>query len=86
MEISDSHGKLYCSNNGTIHASCWVKIVTIAKDCQSPNVLLMMTAGGIVLKTVRSITRGEPLLMWFAENILATLNMPYLTNVNITGK
>lgn len=48
--------------------------------------LLMNTDKGVILKTIRSITPGEPLLMWFTENILAMMNMPFLTPSNIQGK
>ncbi|XP_011300597.1 PR domain zinc finger protein 13 [Fopius arisanus] len=62
-------------------------IVTLAKDCQSCNVILMSTERGVVLKTIRVISPGEPLLMWFTENILAMMNMPFLTPyLNIQGE
>ncbi|XP_015437634.1 PREDICTED: PR domain zinc finger protein 13 [Dufourea novaeangliae] len=85
VEVADADGRLYCVD-GLISAPCWLKIVTFAKDCQSCNVLLMTTDKGVILKTIRSITPGEPLLMWFTENILAMLNMPFLTPSNIQGQ
>lgn len=85
VEVADSEGRLYCVD-GLVSTPCWLKIVTFAKDCQSCNVLLMTTDKGVILKTIRSITPGEPLLMWFTENILAMMNMPFLTPCNIQGK
>ncbi|XP_054014691.1 zinc finger protein 420-like [Hylaeus anthracinus] len=46
----------------------------------------MSTENGVILKTVRCISPGEPLLMWFTEDILAMLNMPFLTPSNIQGQ
>lgn len=46
----------------------------------------MMSDNGVMLKTIRNVTPGEPLLMWFTENILAMLNIPFLTPSNIQGK
>ncbi|XP_043269295.1 transcription factor hamlet [Venturia canescens] len=85
VEVADSKGHLYCVD-GLVNAACWVKIVTLAKDCQSCNVLLMSTEKGVVLKVMRCIVPGEPLLMWFTENILALMNMPFLTPSNIQGQ
>ncbi|KAG7199090.1 hypothetical protein KM043_017985 [Ampulex compressa] len=85
VEVADAEGRLYCVD-GLVSTPCWLKIITLAKDCQSCNVLLMTTDKGVVLKTIRSITPGEPLLMWFTENILAMLNMPFLTPSNIQGQ
>ncbi|XP_076685853.1 PR/SET domain 13 [Andrena cerasifolii] len=85
VEVADSDGRLYCVD-GLVSTPCWLKIVTFAKDCQSCNVILMTTDKGVILKTIRSITPGEPLLMWFTENILAMMNMPFLTPCNIQGQ
>ncbi|XP_076753425.1 PR/SET domain 13 [Xylocopa sonorina] len=85
VEVADTDGRLYCVD-GLVSTSCWLKVVTLAKDCQSCNVLLMTTDKGVILKTIRSVAPGEPLLMWFTENILAMLNMPFLTPSNIQGQ
>ncbi|XP_066596958.1 transcription factor hamlet-like [Prorops nasuta] len=85
VEVAEAGGKLYCVD-GLVSTHYWLKIVTLAKDCHSCNVLLMTTDKGVILKTIRSIAPGEPLLMWFTENILAMLNMPFLTPSNIQGQ
>ncbi|XP_063974541.1 zinc finger protein 816 [Diachasmimorpha longicaudata] len=77
VEVANNNGRLYCLN-GLINSACWIKIVTLAKDCQSCNVILMSTEKGVVLKTIRVISPGEPLLMWFTENILAMMKIPFL--------
>ncbi|XP_078039871.1 PR/SET domain 13 [Augochlora pura] len=82
VEIADADGRLYCVD-GLVSTPCWLKIVTLAKDCQSCNVILMATDKGVILRTIRIISPGEPLLMWFTENILAMLEMPFLTPSNI---
>lgn len=85
VEISVREGRLYCLNS-FVSTSCWLKMVPLAKDCQSPNVMLMNAEKGVVLKTIKDIYPGEPLLMWFTENILAMMNIPFLTPRNILGK
>lgn len=85
VEVIDAEGRLYCVDD-LVSTSCWLKIIKFANDCQSCNVLLMINDNGIVLKTIRNVAPGEPLLMWFTENILAMLSIPFLTPSNIQGK
>lgn len=66
-------------------STSWVKMVALAEDCQSCNVLLVLDEKGVVLKTIRRIAPGEEMLMWFTENILAMMSMPFLTPANIQG-
>ncbi|KAK0090237.1 hypothetical protein PV326_004197 [Microctonus aethiopoides] len=68
VEVADANGRLYCLDR-RVNSSYWIKIISFAKDCQSPNVILMTTDHGVILKTMREITPGEPLLMWFTEHI-----------------
>ncbi|XP_076282144.1 PR/SET domain 13 [Lasioglossum baleicum] len=85
VEIADANGRLYCVN-GIVSTPCWLKIITLAKDCQSSNVLLMTTDEGVMLKVARYIAPGEPLLLWFTEHIIALLSMPFLTPTHIQGQ
>jgi len=65
-----------------------LKIITLATDFQNYNVLLMISNDGLVLKAIKDIAVGEPLLMWFEDCILTMLNIPFLTpiNCNIQGR
>ncbi|XP_017876451.1 transcription factor hamlet-like [Ceratina calcarata] len=85
VEVADANGHLYCVD-GDVNTSCWLKIVSFAKDCQSCNVILALSDKGVILRATRCITPGEPLLMWFTESILAMLNIPFLTPANIQGQ
>ncbi|KYN00340.1 PREDICTED: zinc finger protein Xfin [Cyphomyrmex costatus] len=87
VEITDIDGRLHCLN-GSISPSCWLKIITLATDFQNYNVLLMINNNGLLLKAIKDIAVGEPLLMWFEDCILTMLNIPFLTpvNCNIQGK
>ncbi|XP_076289830.1 uncharacterized protein LOC143213660, partial [Lasioglossum baleicum] len=72
--------------NGIVSTPCWLKIINLAEDCQSSNVLLMTTDEGVMLKVARYIALGEPLLLWFTEHIIALLSMPFLTPTHIQGQ
>ncbi|XP_076634357.1 PR/SET domain 13 [Colletes latitarsis] len=84
VEIAEKKSRLYCVNKA-LSISYWLKIVTFAKDCLSYNVQLMTTDNGVILKTTKHINSGEPLLMWFAEDILHMLDVPTLMPFNIRG-
>ncbi|KAK0160594.1 hypothetical protein PV328_007989 [Microctonus aethiopoides] len=84
VEVADANGRLYCLDR-RVNSSYWIKIISFAKDCQSPNVILMTTDHGVILKTMREITPGEPLLMWFTEHMLAMMNIPCLRPTNFHG-
>lgn len=81
----DTTGRLY-STNKFATTCCWLKLITIAKDCCSYNVILTTDDKGVILKTVRNINRGEPLQMWFAWPIIEMLKIPSLMLENIRSK
>ncbi|KAL0133043.1 hypothetical protein PUN28_000649 [Cardiocondyla obscurior] len=87
IEIIDIGGRLHCLNE-SISPPCWLKLITLATDFQNYNVLLTINNGGLILKAIKSIATGEPLLMWFEDSILTMLNIPFLTpiNCNIQGQ
>ncbi|XP_048509865.1 PR domain zinc finger protein 13 [Athalia rosae] len=85
IEVAFVDGRLRHAG-GAENSTSWLKMVALAEDCQSCNVLLVLAEKGVVLKTIRRIAPGEELLMWFTENILAMMNMPFLTPANIQGQ
>ncbi|XP_076659702.1 PR/SET domain 13 [Halictus rubicundus] len=85
VEVADANGRLYCVD-GLVSAACWLKIITLAKDCQSSNIVLMSTNEGVMLKVARYIAPGEPLLLWFTEHVIALMSMPFLTPSHIQGQ
>lgn len=85
MEVAFIDGRLrHVSEHD--NPTSWLKMVALAEDCQSCNVLLVLAERGVVLRTIRRIAPGEELLMWFTENILAMMNVPFLTPANIQGR
>ncbi|XP_046492542.1 zinc finger protein 177 isoform X1 [Neodiprion pinetum] len=64
-------------------SSSWLKMVELAKDCQSCNVLLGLAEKGVIIRTIRYIAPGEELLLWFSDKVLAMLNIPFLVPANI---
>ncbi|KAF7403827.1 hypothetical protein HZH68_006621 [Vespula germanica] len=85
VEIAESEGRLY-SLDRHISASSWLKIVTLATDCHTNNILLIPSGKGVIMKTIRDIAPGELLFLWFSENLLLILNIPFLNPRNIQGQ
>ncbi|XP_015178739.1 PREDICTED: PR domain zinc finger protein 13 [Polistes dominula] len=82
VEIIESEGRLH-STNKRINANFWLKIVNLAVDCQTYNIILIPSEKGVVIKAIRDIAPDEILFLWFSENLLIILNMPFLTLKNI---
>ncbi|XP_033218251.1 PR domain zinc finger protein 13 [Belonocnema kinseyi] len=84
VNVTESDGLLRSCER--VETSWWITIVSIAKDCQSSNVILNYSEKGVYLKTIKIIAPGEPLLMWFTEKILALMNIPFLLPKHIQGQ
>jgi len=67
--------------------SRWLLEARLADDCHSYNVLLQRGGDGntLVLYVVKSIRNGEELQLWFSEQMLVLLAVPFLTPLNIQG-
>lgn len=85
IEIAEAGGRLYCVD-GFTSTPCWLKTIDIAHDISTCNVKLTGAKEGVFLKTVRHIKTGESLQMWFTEEILLMLNIPFLLPINIRSK
>lgn len=64
----------------------WIKNIRIADDIPGANVLLHLTDDKIEVKTIKTIGTGDDLLLWFSEEILSVIGIPFLTPANIQGK
>jgi len=67
--------------------SRWLLETRLADDCHSYNVLLQRggAANTLILYVVKSIRNGEELQLWFSEQMLVLLSVPFLTPLNIQG-
>lgn len=63
----------------------WIKNIRVADDIPGANVLLDMTDDKIALRTVKTISTSDELLLWFSEEILGLMGIPFLTPANIQG-
>jgi len=67
--------------------SRWLLEARLADDCHSYNVLLQRSGAGntLILYAVKTIRSGEELQLWFSEQMLVLLAVPFLTPLNIQG-
>lgn len=63
----------------------WIKNIRIADDIPGANVLLEMHEDRIVLKTIKTLNTSDELLLWFSEEILSFMGIPFLNPANIQG-
>lgn len=69
----------------------WARAIRLSEDCHNYNIQLRLLPHQrvypkLVLQTVRPIEAGQELQLWFSEEILAKLQMVFLTPINIQGK
>lgn len=66
----------------------WIQHARFADDCHSCNAMLQTSGASntVTVHVVRSITSGDELQLWFSEQMLAALAVPFLTPLNIQGK
>lgn len=77
----------YLQINDNIPESIWINSLNIAHDTYSNNALLEINVERkLRIKIVKNVMINEEILMWFSEEILAIMNIPFLTPANILGK
>ncbi|XP_046753828.1 histone-lysine N-methyltransferase MECOM-like [Diprion similis] len=86
VEVAFVDGRVRLAREQENLNSSWLRMVALANDCQSCNVLLAPVEKGVVVRTIRHIAPGEELLLWFTEKVLAMMNIPFLTPANIQGQ
>lgn len=64
----------------------WIKNIRLADDIHSANVFLDVHLSSLQLKTSKEIEPHEELQLWFSENILDLMEIPFLTPTNIQGE
>lgn len=79
----------------------WLRAIRLSDDCHSYNIQLKFYPSSqlsmntttkdvkspqLVLQVVKTIEAGQELLLWFSEDILAMLQVAFLTPGHIQGK
>ncbi|XP_072402865.1 uncharacterized protein Prdm13 isoform X1 [Diabrotica undecimpunctata] len=75
----------------------WIRALRLSDDCHSYNLQLKLYKSStvkidhneppkLILQAIRPIEVGQELLLWFSEDILAMLQMTFLTPANIQGQ
>jgi hypothetical protein len=82
--VQDNH--LLLPQESHLRNKFWIRNVRIADDIPAANVILQFVDDKIELKVIKSINCGDELLMWFSEEIISFMNIPFLAPGNIQGK
>lgn len=94
IELENRSREIWCKD---IH---WIRALRLSDDCHSYNMQLRLhptqkpcsnlnknlPTPKLILQSVKPIAAGEELLLWFSEDILAMLQIAFLTPANIQGK
>ncbi|XP_055317738.1 zinc finger protein Xfin [Sitodiplosis mosellana] len=85
ITIDTSSG--YIANDQHYSESTWLRSLTLAHDTYSHNAQLEITSDHrLRVKIVKHLVIDEEIQLWFSDEILAILTVPFLTPANILGK
>lgn len=80
----DSSG--FISNDQNYSISHWLRSLSLAHDTYSHNAQLEITSDHrLRIKIVKNLVIDEEIQLWFSDEILAILAVPFLTPSNILG-
>lgn len=77
----------FVANDQNFPESVWLRSLTIAHDTYSHNAQLEITSDHrLRVKIVKHLVIDEEIQLWFSDEILAIMSIPFLTPANILGK
>ncbi|XP_055691042.1 zinc finger protein 77 [Lutzomyia longipalpis] len=88
FDVVASKGHLQPTDKSLTSSGGWIRMLQPAKDVHSSNIVLELTDGGscVNLRTTKNISQGEDLQLWFSEEILAFMQIPFLSPISIQGQ
>lgn len=93
VEINDQKKLSLKYSSGFGNKFHWIRAIRLADDCHGYNSRLCYQRSmnehenpNLFIQITRPIRTGHELLLWFSEEILAHLQMAFLTPANIQGK
>lgn len=89
----DNNGYLSVSKEKEPSNYHWIQSIRFSNDCHSYNAKLCLQKNTdgmdpntkIIVEITRPIKAGHELQLWFSEDVLAILQMAFLTPANIQG-
>lgn len=83
-------GYLECAGEPQVAEAVWMRQLRLSMDVHSNNVTVEMVSyelrKSLRVRVLRPIEAGEELLLWFSEEIVALMGIPFLTPANIRGE
>uniref|UniRef100_A0A182K9F4 C2H2-type domain-containing protein n=1 Tax=Anopheles christyi TaxID=43041 RepID=A0A182K9F4_9DIPT len=71
-------------SSGGMKSSNWIRSTKLASDVRSFNALLELTGTQLLrVRLTGDVANGEELKLWFSEDVIAHMQIPFLTPVNI---
>ncbi|GAB0086819.1 PR domain zinc finger protein 13 [Sergentomyia squamirostris] len=85
FEVTANKGHLQPVEKSLSASAAWVRMLQLSRDVHSGNVVLELGSGGscVNLRTTKSIDHGQDLQLWFSEQVLTLMQIPFLSPANI---
>lgn len=85
VKLTKNDRKLVARDH-TIRGKFWIRHVKLAEDIHSANLILKLKEDKVEAQVIQNIRMNDELLMWFSEEIVSFMNIPFLTPANIQGQ
>lgn len=72
--------------DGVLSNKFWIRNIRIASDIPATNAVLEIINDKIEVVVIKDLSVNDELLLWFSEELVSLLGIPFLTPANIQGK
>lgn len=78
--------RLLAPQDNTIKNKFWIRNIRIADDIPGANVILEFHDDKLQIQVIKQVGNNDELLLWFSEEIINFMGIPFLKPANIQGK
>ncbi|CRK95974.1 CLUMA_CG009415, isoform A [Clunio marinus] len=84
--VSVQNDKIISPTESIMKQKFWLKSIRIADDIPGANTLLEIRDDNVEMRSIKTMNVGDELLLWFSEEILNLMGIPFLAPSNIQGQ
>lgn len=78
--------RLLAPQDNTIKNKFWIRNIRVADDIPGANVILEFHDDKIQIQVIKPVGNNDELLLWFSDEIINFMGIPFLKPANIQGK
>jgi hypothetical protein len=86
LSVYAQNDGLIVPNDPQLRSHFWIRNIRISDDITSANVYIHLHDDRVELKAIKTINASDELLMWFSEEAISFMGIPFLIPGNIQGE